>query len=949
MLTWNEIRTRAAQFAERWQGATKENAEAQTFWNEFLAVYGVDRRRVAAFERKVKGLEKGSGRGRIDLLWPGLFMAEHKSKGRDLGEATQQALEYVQVLEEHERPQWVAVSDFGQVRLEEVATGEAHQFALDELPRQVERFAFLIGKQLRHQRESDPVNVKAAQQMSKLHNLLEDSGYTGHALEVLLVRLLFLLFGDDTGLWDERGLFYDLLADHTRSDGEDTGSVLGRLFQVLDTSTGSRQANLPEWLNAFPYVNGELFRERIDLADFSPKMRQMLLDACALDWGAVSPAIFGSMFQAVMDETERRNLGAHYTSEANILKALGPLFLDELHALREAARGSKAKVQAFLDLLPGLRLLDPACGSGNFLLLAYRELRRLELDALAEQQRGQQVLDVAHLIRVNVGQFYGIEYDEFPAQIARVAMWLADHQANIEASRTLGQNFVNLPLTQAAHVLNGDALEVDWFEHLNLGEDAPQLSRVYVVGNPPFIGSSLMAPAQRQQLVNIFQRVQEAGKLDYVAAWYLKAAKLMQIITREAPNLQTAAALVSTNSITQGEQVAPLWATMLRDQRMNITSAHQTFKWSNDAPGQAAVHCIIVQFQPSSGAPKVRRLFSYSSPKASPVEHPATFINAYLTDAPDVIVTKRRKPFLNNVQQVVYGNKPVDGTREQLKKTPGEGNLIISTKAELDALLQVEPGAEKFIKPLIGAEDFLHGGHRWVLWLPDAEPHELAKLPKVRERVMRVQAVRRASSDVGARKLAERPAEFRDTKLPARYIVIPAHTSENRDYVPFGYLDSSTVVNNSVFMVPDADLFTFGTISSAAHMAWLHAVGGKLESRYRYSSDLVYNTFPWPDREALTPKQVKTVEDAAQQVLEAREKHPDSTLAQLYDPLTMPRAVRDAHTALDRVVDALYGLKSGSTEAQRLAHLLGLYQDAAPTLASQMATPVKKGRKRASP
>ncbi|PNY79338.1 DNA methyltransferase [Deinococcus koreensis] len=953
MLTWNEIRTRAAQFAERWADATKENAEAQTFWNEFLAVYGIDRRRVAAFERKVKGLEKGSGRGRIDLLWPGLFMAEHKSKGRDLGEATAQALEYVQVLEEHERPQWVAVSDFGQIRLQEVATGQAEEFLVSDLPRQVERFAFLIGKQLRHQREADPVNVKAAQQMGKLHNLLEDSGYTGHALELLLVRLLFLLFGDDTGLWDERGLFYDLLADHTRSDGEDTGSVLGRLFQVLDTPKDRRQANLPDWLKAFPYVNGELFSERIDLADFSPKMRQMLLDACTLDWGAVSPAIFGSMFQAVMDETERRNLGAHYTSEVNILKALGPLFLDELHAEREAARGSQSRLQKLLDLLPRLRFLDPACGSGNFLLLAYRELRRLELDALVEllalegrSAGGQGLLDIAFRLRVNVGQFYGIEYDEFPSQIARVAMWLADHQMNIEASRKLGRNFVNLPLTQAAHIRHGDALDVDWKDHLNLAADATQLSRVYIVGNPPFIGSSLMTPAQRQQLVQIFQGAQEAGKLDYVAAWYMKAAKLMQAVTREFPQLQTAAALVSTNSVTQGEQVAPLWGSMLRDQRMTITAAHRTFKWSNDAPGQAAVHCVIVQFQPSAQASGPRRLFSYSSPKALPVEHPATFINAYLTNAPDVIVTKRRQPFLNNVQQVVYGNKPVDGTREQLKNTPTEGNLIISTQAELDALLKVEPEAGKFIRPLVGAEDFIQGGHRWVLWLPEAEPHELAKLSKVRERMQRVREFRAASQKAQTREWASRAGEFVENRHPAgQYVVIPAHTSENRDYVPFGYLGTETIVNNSVFFVPDADLFTFGIISSAVHMAWLHAVGGRIKSDYRYSSDLVYNTFPWLDRAALKPKQVQAVEKAAQQVLEARKQHPSSTLAQLYDPLTMPRALRDAHNALDRAVDALYGLKTGSTEAQRLAVLLTQYQELVPTLASQSA-PAKAGRKR---
>jgi len=702
MLTWNEIRTRAAQFAERWADATKENAEAQTFWNEFLAVYGVDRRRVAAFERKVKGLEKGSGRGRIDLLWPGLFMAEHKSKGRDLSEATTQALDYVQVLEPHERPQWIAVSDFGQIRLQDVATGQAEQFPLTDLPKEVERFAFLIGKQLRHQREADPVNVKAAQQMGKLHNLLEDSGYTGHALEVLLVRLLFLLFGDDTGLWDERGLFYDLLADHTRSDGEDTGSVLGRLFQVLDTPNERRQVNLPEWLKAFPYVNGELFKERIDLADFSPKMREMLLDACTLDWGAVSPAIFGSMFQAVMDETERRNLGAHYTSEANILKALGPLFLDELHAQREAARGSKAKLQQFLD---------PACGSGNFLLLTFRELRRLELDVLLEYLKGQNIFDVKSHLRVNVGQFYGIEYDEFPAQIARVAMWLADHQANIEASRKLGQNFVNLPLNQAAHIHHGDALDVDWLTHLNLEAEAGEVRGVYILGNPPFIGASLMTPAQRQQLLALFHNVHNATELDYVAGWHIKAAKLMNTLHRHWPQIETKTALVSTNSIVQGEQVAPLWSSLLRDQNQVITAAHQTFQWSNDAPGQAAVHCVITQFQPAETAPASRLLFIYSNPKAAPLQQTAKFINAYLVDGPDVIVTKRSAPFPHSSHRMSYGNKPTDN-----------GHLIFQTREEYDTFLREEPGAAPFIKPMLDAHDFINGKTRWCLWLPEADP-----------------------------------------------------------------------------------------------------------------------------------------------------------------------------------------------------------------------------------
>ncbi|MCY1703732.1 DNA methyltransferase [Deinococcus sp. SL84] len=939
MLTWNEIRTRAAQFADRWQDAVKENAEAQTFWNEFLAVYGIDRRRVAAFERKVKGLEKGSGRGRIDLLWPGLFMAEHKSKGRDLDEATQQAIEYVEVLEEHERPQWVAVSDFGQIRLQEVSTGEAHQFALEDLPREVERFAFLIGKQLRHQASTDPVNVKAAQQMGKLHNLLEDSGYTGHHLELLLVRLLFLLFGDDTGLWDERGLFYDLLADHTRSDGEDTGTVLGRLFQVLDTPKDKRQTNLPEQFAAFPYVNGELFKERIDLADFSPKMRDMLLEACALDWGAVSPAIFGSMFQAVMDETERRNLGAHYTSEANILKALGPLFLDDLHAELEAAGQNKVKLQSFLGKLPSIRVLDPACGSGNFLILAYRELRRLELEALSrlltDRSGGlQAVTDINLLLKVNVGQFYGIEYDEFPAQIARVAMWLTDHQANIEASRKLGQNFVNLPLTQAAHIRHGDALETDWLQHLGLNEDLGLLSRVYIVGNPPFVGGKKMSKEQRAQVVREFDGVKDAGVLDYVAAWYVKAAKVMQMVTREYPNLKAATALVSTNSVTQGEQVAPLWGNVLEGYGQTITAAHKTFKWSNDAPGQAAVHCVIVQFQPTAKlTSSQRRLFTYSSPTAAPLEVQANNLTPYLTDGPSVVVRKAQQPLRAGVPPIHFGNMPLDG-----------GNLLL-TEQEKAELLEAEPAAAKFIKPLLDAQDFLNGATRYCLWLVDAQPAELAKLPKVRERIEKTKQWRLASTREQTRKKAQTPALFGENRHPeGNYLVIPGFSSERREYVPIGYLNSETIVNNKLYMVPDADLYTFGIMQSRLHMDWMRLVGGRLKSDYSYTKDIVYNTFPWPDRSALKPKQVQAVEEAAQALLEARAGHMASTLAQMYDPNLMPADLRKAHNQLDRAVEALYGLGAGSTEAQRLSRLLELYQELAPTLESQIQN--KKRRRK---
>ena len=937
MLTWNEIRTNAARFAEDWQDAVKENAEAQTFWNEFLAVYGIKRRKVAAFERKVKGLEKGSGRGRIDLLWPGRFMAEHKTRGRDLDEAMQQAIDYIEVLEKHERPQWVAVSDFGQIRLQEVATGEAHQFALEDLPKQVARFAFLIGKQLRHQREADPVNVKAAQQMGKLHNLLEDSGYTGHDLEVLLVRLLFLLFGDDTGLWDETDLFHDLLADETRSDGQDTGTTLAKLFQVLDTPRDKRQANLPELFAAFPYVNGELFSERIDLADFSPKMREMLLDACTLDWGAVSPAIFGSMFQAVMDETERRNLGAHYTSEANILKALGPLFLDELHAQREAARGSKAKLQAFLDLLPRIRILDPACGSGNFLLLAYRELRKLELDALAELNKdrlagGQMVLDIASQIKVNVGQFYGIEYDEFPAQIARVAMWLADHQANIEASQKLGQNFVNLPLTQAAHIKHGDALETDWAAHLQLAQDAKQLSRVYIVGNPPFVGYNVMNESQHEQIKRLYSGIKNAGRLDYVAGWYAKAAHLMNQARKSWPALTLGAALVSTNSITQGEQVAPVWGKVLNDYRQFITFAHQTFKWSNEAPGQAAVHCVIVGFSPE--AAKVPRLFTYTSVSGQPLEQQATSINAYLMDGPNVLVGRLQEPIRAGVPEIFFGSMPRDG-----------GHLIFQTSEEYQEFLAKEPEAAKYIKPMLDAQDYLNGKTRWCLWLKDADPAELKRLPHVMERVQQVRDFRLKSKAASTRQFAQTPTLFAQiAHRDSDYLIVPGVSSERREYIPIGYMTPETVVNNAVFMVPDANLFLYGLVQSRLHMDWMRTVSGRMKSDYRYSKDLSYNTFPWPDRASLKPAQVETVEQAAQEVLDARAKYLNSTLADLYDPLTMPAELRKAHNALDRAVEALYGLKSGSTEAQRLALLLTRYQELVPTLESQSRPATKAKR-----
>ncbi|GMA16124.1 class I SAM-dependent DNA methyltransferase [Deinococcus metallilatus] len=936
-LSWNDIRARAATFARDWQDETQENAGAQTFWNEFFNVFGVDRKRVAVFEKKVGKVSGVSGRGRIDLLWPGRLLAEHKTRGKDLDAAFTQAQDYFAGLEEHERPAYVVVSDFARIRLYDLEAETHIEFPITEFPQHVERFGFIAGFQQRHFREQDPVNVKAAEQMARLHDQLEKSGYKGHQLELLLVRLLFLLFADDTGLFDQKGIFYDLI-EATRKDGTDLGPVLAKLFQVLDTPLDRRQTTLDPRYAAFPYVNGELFRERIDLADFDAGMREHLLGASSLDWGKISPAIFGAMFQGVMDPAERRALGAHYTSEANILKALGPLFLDELKAMREAARGNKDKLQRFLNLLPTLRFLDPACGCGNFLILAYRELRRLELDALAELHRGHTLLNIGEVLKVNVGQFYGIEYEEFPAQIARVAMWLTDHQMNVEASLLLGQPFVNLPLADAAHILHGDALEADWEAHLNLAADADGLTQLYITGNPPFVGSYLMSPEQKRQVLALFDGNNEAGVLDYVTAWYMKSARLMRKIDRTWPHIRVATTLVSTNSIVQGEQVPPLWTEILENYGNAITAAHQTFAWSNDAPGRAGVHCVIIQFQPVKAAPIKRRLFTYANVKSAPTEQEARYINAYLLDGPAVIVRKQRKPMVAGVNQLVYGNKPADG-----------GHLILHTEAELNEFLADEPGAKKFIKKLLDAQDFLKGQTRWCLWLVDAEPSELRKLPRVLERVQKVKQVREESKSPIIRKFASIPALFvQRPHVDTTYLVVPAHTSERREYIPFGYMDGETVINNALFMVPEADLFTFGVMTSRAHMDWMRLTSGRLESRYRYNKELTYNTFPWPDRRTLAAKQVQAIEAAAQAVLDARAKHPNSTLADLYDPNLMPLDLRKAHDALDRAVEACYRKAAFKSEAERVAFLLDEYQKLAPTLLTPAAKPAKKRIRKAA-
>ncbi len=618
-LTWSEIRSNAQRFAHDWAGVASERAEAQTFWNEFFAVFGVQRRRVAVYEKTVSRL-KHAGQGRIDVFWPGLMLAEHKSAGADLDAAFQQAADYFEGLADQELPRYVVVSDFQHFVPHDLEEGTAQTLTLKEFPRKVHLFGFIAGYRRQKVREEDPINVEAVQRMGELHDLLKRDGYDGHALEVFLVRLLFCLFADDTGIFQPKDALQDLIENHTQEDGSDLGDQLGRLFVVLDTPYDKRQKSLPELFAAFPYVNGRLFEERLDPPVFSREMRTLLIELCGMNWGAISPAIFGAMFQAVIEldaRERRRQLGAHYTSEANILKLIGPLFLDELRAEFERVKTNKNLLFEFQKKLARLTFLDPACGCGNFLVISYRELRRLEIEVLkAAEQLGQRWGDLP--IAVDVDQFYGIEIEEFPAQVAQVAMWLTDHQMNIEASEVFGEPILRIPLAKSAHIRHGNALQLDWAEFV------PPRRLNYILGNPPFVGKQHQTPEQKADLAQVCTGIHGAGVLDYVAGWYVKAARYLtaetnpfgQIVERAAPGRKkfkdvrfgksesaprdlfldaaeveqkarraVRCAFVSTNSITRGEQVGVLWGWLL-NQGIHIQFAHRTFKWMNEAPGK---------------------------------------------------------------------------------------------------------------------------------------------------------------------------------------------------------------------------------------------------------------------------------------------------------------------------------------------------------------------------
>ncbi len=899
-ISWNLIQDRAAEFASKWASETYEKGESQSFWSDFLHVYGIDRKRHGAFfEYAIK--KTGGKQGFIDMFWPGKLLAEQKSAGKDLAKANIQALDYLQTMPDHDLPEAIVVSDFANFELRMLGSDEITTFKLADFPKHVRSFAFLLDQQSKQYAEEDPVNRKAAEAMAALHNQLRDDNYTGHDLELLLVRLVFCMFADDSGIF-ERGVFENYLRSRTDIDGSDLGPRLVKVFEVLNTPEDKRSQALDEDLKQLRYVNGGLFADPIRTPDFTAKMRDDLLEAMDLDWSQVSPAIFGSMFQGVMDEKQRRNLGAHYTSEKNILRVIKPLFLDELYEEFAKIRSTKPRLSEFHEKLAGLTFLDPACGCGNFLVITYRELRRLEhkvIEQLHGKNAGLFETGEHGLVKVDVNQMYGIELEEFPALIAQTALWLTDHQMNVEFSRQSGQTFVRLPLTTSATIFNTNALTQDWEELI----DPKKIN--YILGNPPFIGSKMMTETMRTELQYQFGVFKKAGILDFVTAWYAQALLFMH----GNPNIKTA--FVSTNSITQGEQVAVLWSWMF-DRDTEILFAHRTFKWSNDAKGNAAVYCVIIGFAIADGKPKEKRIFDYPDIKGEPVEIPAKNINPYLVDAPNVLVTSRGTP-IYDVPLMSFGNMPLEG-----------GNLLM-TPEEMEYATYLEPSSKKYIKPFVGAHEFLQGGKRYCFWLVGADPTELGKLPNLYTRIDRVRTFREASKAPSTRKFSTTPALFRDTNNPEAYVLIPRHSSQNRSYIPMGFFDGTTIAGDSCMVIPGAQLYHFGILSSRMHMAWVRTVCGRLKSDYRYSKDIVYNNFIWPDA---TDAQKAEIEKLAQAVLDARAQFPDATLADLYDPLTMPPALTKAHTTLDRAIDRLYQKEPFESDTARVALLFQKYQEA---------------------
>ena len=926
-LSWNQIRVRAARFATAWQDTCCERGERHHFYNDFFAVFGVARRSVARYEEHVRKLDNRAGH--IDLFCPGVLVVEQRSSRRDLKQVYSQASGYFDALPEHERPRYILASDFQSFELHDLDESWEIAFKLEELPNHVEKFDFFEGLEPHTFPDQDRANIEAAEIVGVLHDALDDSGYRGDDLVWFLLRIVFCAYADHTGVFRKHGEFVEFIETQTRSDVSFLGAKLTQLFEVLNKSESERPRRLHEALARFPHIGGDLFQEKYLIPAFSSTMRLQLLDVCRFDWSKISPAIFGSLFQSAIDVRQRRAQGMHYTTERNILKVIEPLFLDDLkwefQQIKLLRRRRAQKLREFQQELGRLRFFDPACGCGNFLIIAYRELRLLEIEVIRELmvatgRSGQQRLDATQLSVVNVDQFYGIEIGEFAVRIAETALWMMDHMLNNRLSLEFGETYVRIPLEKSAHLVCGDALEVDWAEVLD------PVDCSYVLGNPPFGGFVHRCAPKQDRTGEVLARLgATGGRLDYVTAWFLKAGEYFR---GKAARI----AFVATNSISQGEQVSQFWPALFERHGLEIAFAHRTFAWGSDAPRPARVHVVIVGLTDRKSVPAMRRLFLYENAKQDVEETLVRSISPYLIDAgglpdPHMVVERHRDP-LSGFPAICVGTKPVDG-----------GHYILD-RDERAELLDREPEAAKLIRPFLGGREHINGRQRWILVPSEGSASELRSMPDVMRRVEAVRKYRVREAGKLGQSLSDSPTQFHVTVMPdAEFLVIPEVSSEHRKYVPIGYQNPPVVPSNKLLVVENAKLHHFAILTSAMHMAWLRLTGGRLESRLSYSGGLVYNTFPAPpgspDLTKLAPH--------AQAVLDARADHPGESLAALYDPHVMPEGLRRAHANLDRAVDRLYRRSGFASELERVEHLLKLYEESNTPLSARTGS--KRRRK----
>ena len=929
-LSLNTIRDRCVKFAHEWSDCVgDEKQEGHEFMRELMQCFGITKRKAISYERRSNRASTGR-QGYIDALIPGKALIEMKSAGKDLDEAEEQALDYIHGLADVETPRLLIISSFRRVRIidldSEMTTDckedSGHtEFSLSNLPDHVDDLKFLAGYGMVRvgSREQEEASIRAARVMADLYEALDGSGYSDHEASIFLIRTLFCLYGDDAGLW-ERDLFTEFLETRTREDGSDLGAQLALLYQTLNTPVVRRQSTLDELIARFPYVNGGIFKEPLSIPSFSSAMRDELMRACAFDWSGISPAVFGSLFQAVKSPEARRELGEHYTSETNILKTLEPLFLDELRQRFADHVHDAKKLTDLRKELGELRIMDPACGCGNFLVVAYRELRRLDTEILVRirelelarkdndefqatmffDDRGEHTE-----IMVQLDHFFGIEIEEWPARIAQTALHLAHHQANREMERLLGQAPSILPLSTSAHITIGNALRTDWTQV------CPPSPTVRIVGNPPFIGQYMRSEEQTDDLRFVWGDAYD-GYLDYVTGWFIKASQYFHSVPRGGRF-----AFVSTNSIAQGAPVAALFRPLLEG-GWRIRFAHQTFAWTSEAPGAAAVHCVITGFDRGAPHEKARPvLFTYSDPKAQPEAQPVDHINPYLVEGPDVFVAARRSPLSPRLPEVCFGSKPADG-----------GNLIV--EAEDYPQVAADPIAAKYLRPFRMGREVVRGLDRWCLWMDteDFDPRDIERSPLLKERVLACQAWREKQSRTGdAWKLRNVPYLMRPNKSRplAPYVAIPRVVSETRLFYTAAHLSEDVIAGDQLYTALDPDGFLFGVISSSMFITWQRTVGGRMKSDLRFSNKIVWNTLPLPE---VSDKQRAAIIAAGQGVLEARAEQPGVSLADMYNPLAMAPSLLKAHRTLDRVVDRAFGARKAlETNEQRLAILFKRYQE----------------------